>query len=153
MVDRWAAGLGISEARQVSWPSPPAVARLTSRAAAVTFPATPRGCQDVDVSVVRINAIEVAGEKGDELAGRFAARAGAVDKAPGFEGFELLRPTDGRSTWLVVTRWRDEQSFNDWVASPAFTHGHRGADAPSSQDARPVASSSELWSYEVVDLT
>jgi heme oxygenase (mycobilin-producing) len=103
------------------------------------------------MSIVRINAIEVGEGTGDELARRFAARAGAVDNAEGFEGFELMRPTDGRATWLVVTRWRDEDAFNAWVASPAFAHGHRGADAPHGD--RPVAVHSELWSYEVVDLT
>ncbi len=103
------------------------------------------------MSIIRINAIDVGPDQGDELARRFAARAGAVDNAPGFEGFELLRPTDGRSTWLVMTRWKDEQSFNDWVASPAFAHGHRGADAPSGN--RPVAVHSELWCYEVEDLS
>ncbi|MBV9660196.1 MAG: antibiotic biosynthesis monooxygenase [Acidimicrobiales bacterium] len=103
------------------------------------------------MSIIRINAIEVGPDQGDELARRFAARAGAVDSAAGFEGFELLRPTDGRSTWLVVTRWKDEQSFNDWVASPAFAHGHRGADAPSGN--RPVAVHSELWCYEVEKLS
>jgi heme-degrading monooxygenase HmoA len=103
------------------------------------------------MSIIRINAIEVGPNQGEELARRFAARAGAVDNAPGFEGFELLRPTDGRSTWLVVTRWRDEQSFNDWVASPAFAHGHRGSNAPAGH--APVAVHSELWSYEVADLS
>jgi len=24
---------------------------------------------------------------------------------------ELLRPTDDRETWLVLTRWRDDESF------------------------------------------
>jgi heme-degrading monooxygenase HmoA len=99
------------------------------------------------VSVVRINAITVPEGGGEELARRFAARAGAVDRAEGFEGFELLRPTDGRSTWLVVTRWRDEESFAAWVSSSAFAHGHAGVAA---QGAAPVATSSELWSYEVV---
>ena len=103
------------------------------------------------MSIIRINAIEVGPDQGDELARRFAARAGAVDNAAGFEGFELLRPTDGRNTWLVMTRWKDEQSFNDWVASPAFAHGHRGADAPAGN--RPVSVHSELWSYEVCDLS
>jgi heme-degrading monooxygenase HmoA len=103
------------------------------------------------MSIIRINAIDVGPDQGDELARRFAARAGAVDNAPGFEGFELLRPTDGRSTWLVVTRWKDQKSFEDWVASPAFGHGHRGADAPAGN--RPVAVHSELWSYEVADLS
>ena len=60
------------------------------------------------MSVIKINAITVPEGSGDELAQRFAARAGAVDDQTGFEGFELLKPTDGRNVWLVVTRWRDE---------------------------------------------
>src|ERR1700745_1088218 len=79
------------------------------------------------MTVVRINAITVPADSGDELARRFAARAGAVDNQDGFEGFELLKPTDGRTTWLVVTRWRDEAAFQAWVSSPAFAHGPRPA--------------------------
>ena len=102
------------------------------------------------MTIVRINAIQVGEDRGEELARRFAARAGAVDRAEGFEGFELLRPTDGRDTWLVVTRWRDQEAFERWVASPAFAHGHRGATA--SPHGAPVATHSELWSYDIVDL-
>jgi heme-degrading monooxygenase HmoA len=102
------------------------------------------------VTVVRINAISVPAGSGDELARRFAQRAGAVDNAAGFEGFELLRPTDQRDTWLVLTRWRDEASFRAWTESPAFAHGHR-SNAPGAQHP-PVAAHSELWSFDVVDL-
>jgi heme oxygenase (mycobilin-producing) len=136
------------------------------------------------VSIIKINAITVPADGGDELARRFAARAGAVDDQDGFEGFELLRPTDGRTTWLVVTRWRDEASFDAWVASPSFAAGHRAAaeaahaahgghghveghvhgDAHGHAHAeghvhgdahghgegeRPVAVSSELWSFQI----
>jgi heme-degrading monooxygenase HmoA len=100
------------------------------------------------MTVVRVNAITVPEEGGDELARRFAERAGAVDDAEGFEGFELLRPTDGRTTWLVVTRWRDEESFQAWVASPAFAHGHRGVSGDNRHQ-RPVGVHSELWSFDV----
>jgi heme-degrading monooxygenase HmoA len=102
------------------------------------------------MSLVKINAITVPADSGDELARRFAARAGAVDDQDGFEGFELLKPADDRTTWLVVTRWRDEDAFNAWVSSPAFAHGHRsaaeraGGEAPS-----PVGVHSEIWTYEV----
>src|SRR6202030_4048342 len=82
------------------------------------------------MTVIKINAITVPENSGDELARRFAARAGAGDDQEGFGGFELLRPTDGRLQWLVVTRWRDEETFNAWVNSPAFSHGHAGADRP-----------------------
>ncbi len=110
------------------------------------------------MTVVKINAITVPEGSGDELARRFAARAGAVDNQEGFEGFELLQPTDGRTQWLVVTRWRDEEAFAAWVSSAAFSHGHAGASAPHSASAphdaerRPVASGSELWSYTVAQV-
>ena len=102
------------------------------------------------LTVVRINAITVPADSGDELARRFAARAGAVDDQDGFEGFELLKPTDERTTWLVVTRWRDEDAFQAWVSSPAFSHGHRSAAERAGGEApHPVGISSELWSYEI----
>ena len=108
------------------------------------------GGHDGSVSqVIKINAITVPEGSGDELARRFAARAGAVDNQDGFEGFELLKPTDERTTWLVVTRWRDEEAFQAWVNSPAFGHGYcAGADRPAPHGG-PVSVSSELWSYEV----
>jgi heme oxygenase (mycobilin-producing) len=103
------------------------------------------------MTVLRINAITVPADSGDELARRFAARAGAVDDQDGFEGFELLKPTDGRTTWLVVTRWRDEASFEAWQNSPAFGQGHRSVagPGPGHEAHPPVAVSSELWSYEI----
>ena len=101
------------------------------------------------MTIIKVNAITVP-EGGDELARRFAARAGAVDDQPGFEGFELLKPSDERHTWLVITRWADEESFQAWVSSPAFGHGHRGEAEPAGRPAAPkVAMSSELWSYEI----
>ena len=91
--------------------------------------------------VIKTTAIPVPEGRGAELARRFAARAGAVDGQPGFEGFELLRPTDERHTWLVVTRWRDEDAFRAWRESPQFAHGHRSAAERAGGDApKPVGS-------------
>jgi heme oxygenase (mycobilin-producing) len=128
-------------------------------------PAGQRRCHDGPMTVIKINAITVPENSGDELARRFGARAGAVDDQDGFEGFELLKPTDDRTTWLVVTRWRDEAAFDAWVTSPAFAHGHRsarasktsgssgegaaGGGAEGEQSAGPVGIHSELWSYEI----
>jgi heme-degrading monooxygenase HmoA len=97
------------------------------------------------VSVVKINAIDVPAERSDEMAGRFAARAGQVEQSEGFEEFQLLRPTDGRPTWLVYTRWRDEESFQAWLGSQSFNQGHarpQGAGGP-------VATGSALWEFEL----
>jgi heme-degrading monooxygenase HmoA len=97
------------------------------------------------MSVVKINAINVPKERRDELESRFAARAGQVSGSPGFEAFELLRPTDDRDTYLVYTRWASEQDFQNWVQSPAFAHGHRAHETQG-----PVSNHSELWGFDVV---
>ena len=108
------------------------------------------GWQHGVMTVIKINAITVPQESGDELAQRFAARAGAVDDADGFEGFELLKPTDHREQWLVITRWRDEESFQAWLGSESFAHGHRSAAERQGGPApEPVARHSEVWSYIV----
>ncbi|NLT29740.1 MAG: antibiotic biosynthesis monooxygenase [Propionibacterium sp.] len=120
------------------------------------------------MTILKINAITVPADSGDELARRFAQRAGAVDGQDGFEGFELLKPLDAdRPIWLVVTRWRDEAAFDAWFSSQDFRAAHGGrdtevsrahghgrdeADAPAPEP-RPVGVSAELWSYQVVDLT
>ncbi|MCW2866996.1 MAG: antibiotic biosynthesis monooxygenase [Marmoricola sp.] len=103
------------------------------------------------MTTIKINAITVPADSGDELAHRFAARAGAVDGAEGFEGFELLKPTDERDQWLVITRWRDEESFQAWLGSAGFSQGHRSASERDGGEApqRPVSTHSEVWSYEV----
>ncbi len=103
------------------------------------------------MSVVKINAITVPAERADQLAARFAARAGQVGKSDGFEEFQLLRPTDDRTTWLVYTRWRDEASFQAWMASQAFgqAHGSQAPAGPPPTQGGPVATGSELWNYHV----
>ena len=60
------------------------------------------------MTVIKINAITVPSEHGEEVAKRFGDRVNSVDDAPGFQGFELLRPDDERNQWLVVTRWADD---------------------------------------------
>ena len=97
------------------------------------------------MSIVKINAIEVPAERADMLAERFAARAGEVGKADGFEEFQLLRPSDDRTTWLVYTRWRDEEAFEAWRSSQASGGAHGGPPAQGG----PVATGSELWSFLV----
>ena len=109
------------------------------------------------MSVVRINAISIPGGAGPELERRFAARAGAVDGQPGFESFELLRPTDGGDRYFVVTRWADAASFDAWMASQDFAAGHaRAAGGEGGEGAAaggpPVSTGAELLSFEVVDL-
>jgi heme-degrading monooxygenase HmoA len=101
------------------------------------------------MSVVKINAIAVPDGAGPELEKRFAARLGAVEHMPGFEGFELLRPTKGENRYFVYTRWDTEESFQNWLNSQAFQHGHTG-DAGASGPPT-VATDSALLEFEVVE--
>ena len=77
------------------------------------------------MSVVKINAITVPAERADELVERFANRAGEVSKMPGFEAFELLRPTDDRDVFLVYTRWRSQEDFEQLAEQPGVPAGPR----------------------------
>ncbi|WP_084958513.1 antibiotic biosynthesis monooxygenase family protein [Thermoactinospora rubra] len=95
-------------------------------------------------SVVKINVLTVPPEMREELERRFAARAGMVESADGFEWFELLRPVEGTDRYLVYTRWRSEEDFQRWLKGQAFERGHGSGE-------RAAATASELWSFEVVE--
>jgi heme-degrading monooxygenase HmoA len=120
---------------------PPVLGQRRSLARAVQ-----RAVGSVSVSVVKINAITVPRERFEEFERRFSARAGKVEQAAGFEGFELLRPNDDREVCLVVTRWRSEDDFQAWVSSPDFAAGHS-----QHRQAGPVGTSSQLWSFDVLE--
>lgn len=98
------------------------------------------------MSIVKINAITVPRERFDEFERRFASRAGKVEAAEGFESFDLLRPNDDRDVCLVITKWRSEEDFRAWVASPDFAAGH----AQHRSDG-PVGTNSEIWSFDVLE--
>jgi heme-degrading monooxygenase HmoA len=120
------------------------------------------------MSIVKINVLTVAADMREELERRFATRAGLVDSAEGFEGFELLRPLAGTDRYLVCTRWRSEEDFQRWTDSQEFKHGHaqaaqdaqRAAQQQGGQEAPgtghghghggPAATAAELWSFEVI---
>ena len=95
------------------------------------------------MAVVKINAIEVPEGAGPELERRFAARQGAVENAPGFLGFELLRPTGGDNRYFVYTRWESEDAFQAWSAGS-------GREAHAGGRGGPVASGASLLEFEVV---
>ena len=99
------------------------------------------------MSVVKINAISVPPQAAEELERRFAARAGTVEKSPGFLGFQLLRPTGGEQRYFVVTHWADEESFAAWRDGS----GRAAHAAPEGEPApKPVSTGADLLEFEVV---
>ncbi|MGW2900254.1 antibiotic biosynthesis monooxygenase family protein [Streptomyces sp. NPDC001212] len=102
------------------------------------------------MSVVKINVLTVPAEQRETLEKRFASRAHAVESSDGFEWFELLRPVEGTDTYLVYTRWRDEESFQAWLEGP-MKAAHQGAGGgEGGERPKPAATGSTLWSFEVV---
>ncbi|MDQ3760726.1 MAG: antibiotic biosynthesis monooxygenase [Actinomycetota bacterium] len=95
------------------------------------------------MAVVKINAIEMPEGKGAELERRFAARHGAVESAPGFLGFALLRPVAGDNRYFVYTRWETEEHFQARRNGPPM-------EAHAGERAKPVATGSSLLEFEVV---
>ncbi|MER6672638.1 antibiotic biosynthesis monooxygenase family protein [Streptomyces sp. NPDC000983] len=103
------------------------------------------------MSVVKINVLSVPAEQRETLEKRFASRAHAVENSDGFEWFELLRPVEGTDSYLVYTRWRDEESFQAWMEGPMkAAHQGQGGGAEGGERPRPAASGSTLWSFDVV---
>lgn len=94
-------------------------------------------------AVVKINAIEVPPGAGPELERRFAERLGAVEHAPGFLGFELLRPVAGETRYFVYTKWESEEAYRAWSEGS-------GRAAHAGERRRPVATGATLLEFEVV---
>lgn len=75
------------------------------------------------MSYVNITALTFPAGANEEIERRFATRRKAVDAAPGFESFELLRPVVGEERYFVVTRWDSQASYEAWSAArPTGNH-------------------------------
>lgn len=101
------------------------------------------------MSIVKINVLTVPEEQRETLEKRFASRAGTVDSSDGFEWFELLRPVEGTDSYLVYTRWRAEEDFQNWMSGRGQA-AHRDNAATGSERPKPAATDSTLWTFDVV---
>jgi heme oxygenase (mycobilin-producing) len=100
------------------------------------------------MSIVKINAVTVPPDKQDRFEERFRGHAGVVEKTPGFEWFELLRPLEGTDQYLIYTRWSSDAAYRAWENGQYFARAHEGGGdtlAPAAAD------SHHLWSYEVLE--
>ena len=74
------------------------------------------------------NSLPVKEGAADKIVERFAESRGHVQGFPGFVSMEVLE-SDAGDEVLVVTRWRNRESFEAWIHSDTFsrTHGRSGA--------------------------
>lgn len=100
------------------------------------------------MAVVKINALEIPPQAGEEIVKRFTARMDSLSSVPGFLGFELLRPTgEAESRWFVYTRWADQSAYEGWRDGDGAQASHAQADGEARR--QPVSMGATLLEFEV----
>ena len=102
------------------------------------------------VAVNRISVREGYHARFEEL---FGSRAKAIDRFPGFQHMQVLKPSRDGEPYLIVSHWQDETAFRAWVGSPEFIEGHRRgfqdlADAKARGEEPPMTS--DFVTYDVI---
>jgi heme-degrading monooxygenase HmoA len=93
--------------------------------------------------IVVMNRIAIAEGRELDFEKTFTERDRAVDRMPGFMDLQVLRPAEGR-TYVVLTRWKSREAFEQWTHSEAFISAHR-KQSPGLAEDRPT-----LEIYEVI---
>ena len=97
------------------------------------------------MSYVVANRVFVKPPYAAEFEQRFHRRAGEIDQQPGFERMEVLAPRSDDAPYVVLTHWRDQQAFDDWVGSDDFRRAHQNP-----MDKNAFADGGGIERYEVV---
>lgn len=105
------------------------------------------------MSIVKINALEIPPQAGDEIVKRFTARMDSLSDVAGFLGFELLRPTAETETrWFVYTRWTDQAAYEAWRDGDGARASHAGQSSGQDEGQGgppPVSMGATLLEFEV----
>lgn len=88
-----------------------------------------------------MNSLPVREGAADQVVARFAESRGHVQDFPGFVSMEVLKSAD---EVLVVTRWRDREAFDNWVASEEFSRAHARGGTEGLLTGHPRMSSYEV---------
>jgi len=92
--------------------------------------------------VIVMNRIPVTKGREQDFEKTFTERDRAVDGMPGFIDLQVLRPAEG-NVYVVLTRWKSREAFQQWTESEAFISAHR-KQSPGLAEGRPT-----LEIYEV----
>ncbi len=74
---------------------------------------------------VAINTIDANPEYIERFEMLFKTRARAIDRMEGFQSMQVLKPTNSKDGYLVVSFWDSEEHFRKWTNSPEFMEGHK----------------------------
>ncbi|MGQ7245713.1 antibiotic biosynthesis monooxygenase family protein [Halomonas sp. V046] len=84
----------------------------------------------------------------DEFEARFRARAGQIDKQPGFVAMRVLRPMGNQAPYVVETEWQSQAAFRGWVGSDDFKRAHANPLPPEA-----TAEGGGIEQFEIVEGT
>ena len=82
---------------------------------------------DSKAGFVAINEIRCKPDYIQRFESLFQSRAHAIDRMQGFLRMHVLKAVNPEDPYLVVSYWKDKQSFDEWVGSPEFLEGHKRA--------------------------
>jgi heme-degrading monooxygenase HmoA len=74
--------------------------------------------------IIVCNRVLVNPQHVEQFEQLFLSRAHMVDQTPGFRNFQLLRPTKGGDSYVVLVTWESKEHYHAWLKSDAFKQGH-----------------------------
>ncbi|HEX2935849.1 MAG TPA: antibiotic biosynthesis monooxygenase [Bacteroidales bacterium] len=102
---------------------------------------------------VAINYITCTDAYRERFETLFATRAKAIDRMPGFINMQVLRPTDEKGDYLIVSHWDSEEQFKTWTKSDEFVEGHKRGFADLAEaraKGREAPMKSQFKTYKII---
>lgn len=81
-----------------------------------------------ETGYIVMNNIPIADEGKPIFETSFQERKSTLSDTPGFQAFKLLKPLSG-NTYVVLTQWDSELSYENWKDSDAFSKAHKTTSA------------------------
>jgi heme-degrading monooxygenase HmoA len=98
---------------------------------------------------VSVSRLRIPPERGDELIAAFRRRAGLVEAHAGFVDLQVWQSDGDKGEILMVSRWRDRESFQAYMKSSDHRVSHDRID-PDLEAAIRLERLEHLSTYEVV---
>jgi heme-degrading monooxygenase HmoA len=94
---------------------------------------------------VALSRFTIANGMADDVRSAFRQRPHLVDRAPGFLSMEVMSPVGLPAEIWLMTRWRDEQSYQSWHRGHEYHESHKGIP----KGLKLVRGSAEVRLFEV----
>ncbi len=95
--------------------------------------------------IIVLSRFTIANDMVNEVRTAFRERPHLVDEAPGFLGMEVMSPMGEPAEIWLVTRWQDEQSYQNWHCG----HHYRASHESIPKGLKLVPGSTEIRMFEV----